>query len=147
VCECVPVLMGSGKRQEQKQQQVLPETAGKEHKKRLHWRPKKSDTIEKTKFKRIKTKKDSISSSNETESKMNENNENLENGNIESKSNNKKRKEEEKSGKDVVLEKTTAAQQLGYFLHQYQSANGIQLSALELESFKGPPSLYICMNI
>lgn len=35
-----------------------------------------------------------------------------------------------------IIHQPTAAQQLSYFLHQYQSANGVQLSSLEVESLK-----------
>lgn len=36
---------------------------------------------------------------------------------------------------------TTASEQLNFFIHQFQSANRVQLSSLELESFKGRPYL------
>ncbi|CAK9183213.1 unnamed protein product, partial [Ilex paraguariensis] len=38
--------------------------------------------------------------------------------------------------KNVVIESPTALQQMNFFLSQYQSANGVQLSSLELESIK-----------
>ncbi|KAI5653154.1 hypothetical protein M9H77_30341 [Catharanthus roseus] len=136
--------MGSMKKKEQKQKQMLPETADKEHKKRLRLRPKKSETIKKTKFKKIKTKekkkKDLINSRSETESKMNGKNENLQTEKVGKKDSNKKRMKtkqvDENRRNNGVVERPTAAQQLRYFLHQYQSGNGIQLSSIELESFK-----------
>lgn len=46
-------------------------------------------------------------------------------------------------------EPATPSQLLSFFLNQYQSSNGIQLSSLELESIKGALflNLYLCMYV
>lgn len=40
---------------------------------------------------------------------------------------------------DCNSQPLTASEQLKFFVDQYQSANNVQLSSLELESFKGAP--------
>lgn len=52
--------------------------------------------------------------------------------------NKKEKKEKEKGSESLTLVSTApAAQQLRFFLHHFQSANGFKLSPLELEAFKG----------
>ncbi|XP_027156849.1 protein CMSS1-like [Coffea eugenioides] len=117
--------MGSRKQKNQKQQ--LSKTPTKKHKNQKPLGPRKSDTgnsnsnSKSTKFKRIRKGE---------KKKKNQ-----------SKEYKEERKENEKKGvkreNDAVqVQQPTPSQQLSYFLHQYQSANGIQLSTLELESFK-----------
>lgn len=57
------------------------------------------------------------------------------------KSNGKKKKEIEakvdKQQRNDAAQLATASQQLEFFVHQYQSGNGAQLSSLELDSLKG----------
>lgn len=54
------------------------------------------------------------------------------------KKNKKEKKEKEKGSESLTLVSTApAAQQLRFFLHHFQSANGFKLSPLELEAFKG----------
>lgn len=48
------------------------------------------------------------------------------------------RKAENENGNDEVqAPSASASEQLSFFLNEFQSANGIQLSSLELESIKG----------
>jgi protein CMS1 len=45
------------------------------------------------------------------------------------------------------LQPPSAAEQLSFFINQFQSANGVQLSSLELESLKGTYhyfGLFVC---
>lgn len=49
-------------------------------------------------------------------------------------------------GVGVAAGATTPSQQLSFFLAQYQFTNRIQLSSLELESFKGISYLFIFLN-
>lgn len=54
----------------------------------------------------------------------------------------KKEKGSENGGENSLISTAPAAQQLRFFLHQFQSANGFKLSPLELEAFKGSIFLY-----
>lgn len=54
----------------------------------------------------------------------------------------KKEKGSENGGENSLISTAPAAQQLRFFLHQFQSANGFKLSPLELEAFKGSILLY-----
>lgn len=126
--------MGNGKK-----------TAAKGQKQRSQFRPKKSDGADKSMFKKkAKKEKDSIRNRTRIERKAEKNDENLKIENIGMKVKKKKKttmmmmKEvEAMSGNGALVENPSAAQQLRYFLHLYQTGNGIQLSALELEAFKG----------
>ncbi|KAL3506587.1 hypothetical protein ACH5RR_031969 [Cinchona calisaya] len=117
--------MGSGKQKNQKQ---LSKKSTKTHKNPSPLGPKKSAIIsnETAISKRMKTKtkkKKKKGIVNGKESNFSENEQ-------------KKEKNEVKTKNDDVIQHPTPSQQLSYFLHQYQSANGIQLSSLELESYK-----------
>lgn len=124
----------------------VKKTAAKGHKQRSQFRPKKSDGADKSKFKKkAKKEKDSIRNRTRIERKAGKNDENMQIENIGMKVKKKKKmmKEVETlTGNGAVIEKPSASQQLMYFLHLYQSGNGIQLSALELEAFKGLPFLF-----
>lgn len=93
---------------------LLSETSKKEKKKKeLSVRPKKLKTKEERKS---KEKEKSKASKGKTENS-------------------------ESNYGDGVVRGPTASEQLSFFIHQYQSANRVQLSSLELESFKGLPYL------
>lgn len=125
--------MGNGKK-----------TAAKGQKQLSQFRPKKSDGADKSMFKKkAKKEKGSIRNRTRIERKAEKNDENLQIENIGMKVKKKKKtmmmmKEvEAMTGNGALVENPSAAQQLRYFLHLYQTGNGIQLSALELEAFKG----------
>lgn len=111
--------MGSGKQKNQQQRQLSKTPTTKKHKDQKPLGTKKSGTGNSnsdgkgTKFKRIK-KKESYKGERKKDEK----------------------KGVKKENDAVQVQQPTASQQLSYFLHQYQSANAIQLSTLELESFK-----------
>lgn len=47
----------------------------------------------------------------------------------------------------TVIERPTVSQQLSFFIDQYQSANAVQLSSLELDSLKGCPFSNLTWNL
>lgn len=67
-----------------------------------------------------------------------------------SKSNGKKKKEIEakvdKQQRHDAVQLETASQQLEFFVHQYQSGNGAQLSSLELDSLKEARIIELCQG-
>lgn len=71
---------------------------------------------------------------------------------FENKANEELRNKKKKKGKEaehdaLLLSTLPAAQQLRFFLDSYQSANGIKLSPLELEAFKGTKVFTLGGNI
>jgi len=52
-------------------------------------------------------------------------------------------KNEENQNKSEASTPASASQQLGFFINEFQSANGVQLSSIELESIKGISFLFV----
>ncbi|CAI9117423.1 OLC1v1018817C2 [Oldenlandia corymbosa var. corymbosa] len=103
--------------------------------KRSSFQKKKTELVKKKnknskKKKGVNGKKDEIRVRNDEK--------NYENGveMVEEKSGGKVAKRRKSSKNEDLVPFPTASQQLNYFLNQYQSGNGIQLSALELEAYK-----------
>ena len=56
-------------------------------------------------------------------------------------------KNEENQNKSEASTPASASQQLSFFINEFQSANGVQLSSIELESIKGISFLFFSFFI